>query len=189
MDIYNTVQQKAENNTMLAPDVGDSVELWLEKLRAMGRRTLFEATPGKEARGGYTIALYSPWQQKLIPEYGDIVCLDSTHNTCHWKNDEKVFLSTVLTRDCVTGRGVPLAFMLTNLESHCPLKHFLKWLRRETGICPNTFMIDCSDTEALAINESFPGIVVLYCYWYLWQAWDRNITNKASFKSDPIRNS
>jgi len=54
---------------------------------------------------------------QLSAEYGDIVCLDSTHNTCRGKDQEKIFLNTILTRDRVTGKGAPIAFMLTNLES------------------------------------------------------------------------
>jgi hypothetical protein len=47
-----------------------------------------------------------------------------------------------------------------------PLKHFLKWLQQETTLYPDTVMIDCSDTEALAIDESFADIKahILYCY-------------------------
>jgi hypothetical protein len=43
-------------------------------------------------------------------------------------------------------------------------------------------MIDCSDMEALAIDQSFPDIKVhiLYYYWHLWQAWDKNIKEKVS---------
>ncbi|KIJ46977.1 hypothetical protein M422DRAFT_249256 [Sphaerobolus stellatus SS14] len=94
---------------------------WLEKLCEAGWNTLYEPTPGEEIRDGFTLALCSPWQKQLIAEYGDTVCLDSTHNTCRGNNDEKIFLSTILARDRVTGRGVPLAFMLTNRESHYPL--------------------------------------------------------------------
>ena len=59
----------------------------------------------------------------------------------------------------------------------------MKWLRQEAGFRPNTVMIDCSATEALAINLSFPDIKVhiLYCYWHLWQAWEKNIKDKVSF--------
>ncbi|KIJ43680.1 hypothetical protein M422DRAFT_252920 [Sphaerobolus stellatus SS14] len=156
----------------------------MERLRGTGWSTLYEPTPGEEGCGGYTLAFVSPWQKKLIGEYADTVCLDSTHNTCKGMDKEKVFLNTVLTQDRVTGKGVPLAFMLTNYESHCPLEHFLKWLRQECSFEPESIMIDCSDTKALGINKSFPdrAIMIIYCYWHLWQAWEKNITSKITFK-------
>ena len=65
MDIYNAVRRKYEKDTILAPEVSKSIELWLEKLQQGGWSTLFEATPGEEARSGYTLALFSPWQKKV----------------------------------------------------------------------------------------------------------------------------
>jgi hypothetical protein len=64
-----------------------------------------------------------------------------------------------------------------------PLEHFLKWLQSGSGFDPTTFMIDCSDTEALGIKKAFFDVEVsiLYCYWHLWQAWDKNIITKVSF--------
>jgi len=119
--------------TILLPDIGMSVTKWMEQFHEKGWSTLYEPTPGEQDPGDYTLAFCSPWQQKyvqlffyflfnylivlqLIAEYGDTVCLDSTHNTCGRK-EEKVSLNTVLARDQVTGRGVLPAFMLTNLES------------------------------------------------------------------------
>jgi len=41
-------------------------------------------------------------------------------------------------------------------------------------------MIDCSDVEALGINKAFSDahMNILYCYWHLWQAWEKNIMTK-----------
>ncbi|KIJ31012.1 hypothetical protein M422DRAFT_267434 [Sphaerobolus stellatus SS14] len=40
------------------------------------------------------------------------------------------------------------------------------------------------DTEALTIRNAFPELVVhiLYCYWHLWQAWDKHLKEKLQFK-------
>ncbi|KIJ38181.1 hypothetical protein M422DRAFT_259086 [Sphaerobolus stellatus SS14] len=96
-DIYNVVRRKAKHETILAPEIGESVKLWMERLWGTRWSTLYELTPGEEGRGGYTLAFVSPWQKKLIGEYADTVCLDSTHNTCKGMDKEKVFLNTVLT--------------------------------------------------------------------------------------------
>jgi hypothetical protein len=43
-------------------------------------------------------------------------------------------------------------------------------------------MIDCSDTEALAIKLAFADSPIknLYCYWHLWEAWNENIKKKVT---------
>ncbi|KIJ31011.1 hypothetical protein M422DRAFT_267433 [Sphaerobolus stellatus SS14] len=184
MDMYNAVRRKVDVDTRLAPELGESIGAWIERLKEDGWSILYDKTPGEEAHGGWTLGLCSPWQKELILEYGDTVCLDSTHSTCRGEAAEKVFLTTVLARDHVTGRGAPRAFMLTNKESHCPLQHFLEWLRMDSQFAPETIMIDCSDTEALAIEKAFPDLVIriLYCYWHLWQAWDKAMKDKLHFK-------
>jgi hypothetical protein len=42
-------------------------------------------------------------------------------------------------------------------------------------------MIDCSDVEALGIKQGFEEEMpnIIYCYWHLWQNWDKNIKDKA----------
>jgi len=65
MDIFNALRRKASVDTILAPDVGDSVAAWIERLRGNGWMALYEATPGEESRNGFTIAFCSPWQQKV----------------------------------------------------------------------------------------------------------------------------
>ncbi|KIJ33949.1 hypothetical protein M422DRAFT_264088 [Sphaerobolus stellatus SS14] len=73
MDIYNAVRRKVDIDTRLAPQLNESIEEWLKKLNAVGWSTLYEPTPGEEIRNGFTLALCSPWQQELIPQYGDTI--------------------------------------------------------------------------------------------------------------------
>ncbi|KIJ31770.1 hypothetical protein M422DRAFT_266521 [Sphaerobolus stellatus SS14] len=63
-DIYNAVQRKAKGRTILAPELNESVDIWMAHLRVAGWSTLQETTPGEEGRGGYTIAFVSPWQKR-----------------------------------------------------------------------------------------------------------------------------
>ncbi|KAF8581154.1 hypothetical protein K439DRAFT_1414646 [Ramaria rubella] len=95
-----------------------------------------------------------------------------------------MFLTTVLARDRVTRKGVPLAWLITNRESHHLLLQFLKWLRNSVQFKPHTILIDCSDTEALGITLAFEDAPanILYCYWHIWEAWDKNIKSKIVVK-------
>jgi len=65
MDVYNAVHRKAMGETILSPNVEDSVEKWMGQLREKGWLTLYTKTPGEELRGGYTLAFCSPWQHKV----------------------------------------------------------------------------------------------------------------------------
>ena len=75
------------------------------------------------------------------------------------------------------------SILLTSNASY-PLKFFLTWMHTKCEFSPHTIMIDCSDTEALGINEAFKDspVHILYCYWHLWQAWDINMKNKINVK-------
>jgi len=110
MDIFNAVRRKEMKDTILSPEIGESVKLWMEWLQAKGWAALYEPTPGEEDRSSFTLALCSPWQRKLnmATQYALIPPIK--------EDKEKIFLNTILTRDCITGKGVPLAFMLTNCE-------------------------------------------------------------------------
>ncbi|KIJ34446.1 hypothetical protein M422DRAFT_263401 [Sphaerobolus stellatus SS14] len=203
-DIYNATRRKQREDTFLDDNPDTSIRLWMEILTKKGRSATYKKTPGEEARNGFSIMLCSPWQKEacytfifrmrlliifyffhqLPMKYGDTICLNSTHNTCKGPLREKMFLSSILGQDRITGKGVPLAWLITNLESHHPLTRFLKWLRNNCGCNPHSIMIDCSDTEALAISLAFPGVSVkiLYCYWHLWEAWDVKIKSKVVVK-------
>ncbi|KIJ23088.1 hypothetical protein M422DRAFT_276407 [Sphaerobolus stellatus SS14] len=184
LDIYNAVRQKAKHETILAPEIGESVKLWMEQLggpdgppfmsRHLVRRTVVVIHSPLFHRGKQSLT--QPYY--LIGEYANAMCLDSTQNTCKGVDKEKV-----------TGKGVPLTFMLTRYESHCPLEHFLKWLQQECSFEPESITIDCSDTEALGINKSIPdrAIMIIYCYWHLWQAWEKNITPKFHITFEGVR--
>ncbi|KAH8913702.1 hypothetical protein BT69DRAFT_1197245, partial [Atractiella rhizophila] len=54
-------------------------------------------------------AISSPWQQEMLKRYGKMVCMDSTHNT----KKPTGFLYTLIVKNQKTGRGVPVAFMMT----------------------------------------------------------------------------
>ncbi|KIJ31797.1 hypothetical protein M422DRAFT_266551 [Sphaerobolus stellatus SS14] len=167
----DAVRRKAKEEMVLALKLGESVKLWVKRLETMV--------------DSHSMSRHLAKKIELIAEYGkNIVCLNLTHNMCKGENKEKIFLNTIVTQYCATGKGVPLAFILTNEESHCPLDHFLKWLRKDCDFELETVMIDCSNTEALGINKAFSDrvIKIIYCYWHLGQAWEKNIKAKVHFK-------
>jgi hypothetical protein len=55
----------------------------------------------------------------------------------------------------VTGKGKPVAWMITNSESQYPIRFWLQWLKDAHGYQPSKVMIDNSNTEIAAINKAF----------------------------------
>jgi len=52
-------------DTIPAPTIGESIEMWMEQLKEKRWLTLFEPTPGEEGWNGFTLAFCSPWQCKV----------------------------------------------------------------------------------------------------------------------------
>jgi hypothetical protein len=55
----------------------------------------------------------------MLGQYGSIVLMDSTHNTCFsvGGKDEKIFLTSLIVKNNIIGKGVPVAWCLTSGES------------------------------------------------------------------------
>ncbi|KZV78403.1 hypothetical protein EXIGLDRAFT_783879 [Exidia glandulosa HHB12029] len=184
-DVYNALRRRLDAETFLAPEMSESLKLWIHQLSEANWSTIFESLPIPGEPAALCLGLVSPWQREMIKKYGDTVCLDSTHNTCVTEDGGKIFLYTLVARDRTTGKGTPLAFMVTDRETHHPLVRFLRWMHEATGFSPRSILIDCSDTEALAIKLAFDDTdvipVILYCYWHLlnlFRAWEKNVKSK-----------
>lgn len=52
-----------------------------------------------------------------MKRYGDIVFLGSIDNACIGVHGEKLYLMTIILRDPVSGKGAPVAYMLSNVAS------------------------------------------------------------------------
>ena len=50
------------------------------------------------------------------------------------------------------------------------LENFVRWFLAVTKLKPQSVMIDCSLTEALAISKAWPNTKIRYCRWHLPQA-------------------
>ncbi|PWZ01814.1 hypothetical protein BCV70DRAFT_156608 [Testicularia cyperi] len=98
--------------------------------------------------------------------------MDSTHNTCSGRTiGESVYLYTIVVRSQITGQGAPAAFLLTNTENQLPVTNFLKALQDQLNFKPQFLMIDCSETEAAAIDAAFhKSTQILYCHWHFLKA-------------------
>ncbi|CEP11836.1 hypothetical protein [Parasitella parasitica] len=99
-----------------------------------------------------------------------------------------------ISRCNVTGKGKPLAWMVTNSEAQYPVCFWLEWLKDQFGYSPSMVMIDNSDTEFAAINLVYKNtdevdvfntnFKILLFHWHIMKAWKTKILTKLVPKTD-----
>ncbi|GAA5985307.1 hypothetical protein JCM11641_005388 [Rhodosporidiobolus odoratus] len=117
--------------------------------------------------------------------------MDATHDPCYGiaGPDEKCFLTSLSIKDLVTGKGLPSAWMLSNLETATPTSTFLRWVQQQVPeFSPAQFMIDCSATEVKAISDVFPDAMIFDCWWHFLRAIQGNIRSKRVFQDIATNN-
>ncbi|KAH9823468.1 hypothetical protein DFH28DRAFT_881201 [Melampsora americana] len=119
--VKNMIRKRQHDLVHLDTNAYLSLQAWGKKLREEGWhvRDCFD----KDARF-ISFGFFSPWQKEQLRSHGgDIVCLDSTHNTTNnFPKDFgnlKLSLYTIVIRSPVTGKGVPVVWFLTSNEQSC----------------------------------------------------------------------
>lgn len=172
--IYRRLITARGRPAMLDMDGYVSVQLWQDKIRQAGGHTRFADTTSYRNGTQDRPSFVTQWQRGMMQAGvgASIACLDSTHDTCFSFNnsEEKVYLYTLFGKHHRSGRCLPLAFLLTSEENHHPVEDWLKWLRETVGYHPRTIVIDCSDTEALALEVGLPGTRIIYCQYHFHAA-------------------
>lgn len=83
---------------------------------------------------------------------------------------------TIVVRNKVTNKGVPVCFFVTNREVTAVLVKWLEWVKESADISPKRVMIDCSATEIQALRQVFSvNIDILLCHWHIKRAWEKHI--------------
>ncbi|KAH9806774.1 hypothetical protein DFH28DRAFT_919330 [Melampsora americana] len=116
--VQNMIHKQADKLIHLDPNPYQSLQAWGKKLRENGWHVKDSYL---EDNGFISFCFFSPWQKDQLKSYGgDIVCLDSTHNTTNNFrkdfSDIKLSLFTIVIRSPVTGKGVPVVWFLTSNE-------------------------------------------------------------------------
>jgi hypothetical protein len=102
------------------------------------------------------------------------ICVDDTQTANGRK--KKCYLYTLVARCAATGKGAPLAWMITNSESQYPVQFRLKWLNEDHGFSPQRFMIDNSDAEIFGIRLVYGDCQCIFlCHWHILKNWVKNI--------------
>ena len=125
-----------------------------------------------KSRKDFLFAFCTKWQFSNLRRYCSLLCLDSTHGTCcALETSRKKFLNSIVIKYDDAGCGIPVAFMITSLETKVPLERWLRWLKEEVKFERNpVFMIDCSRTEVAAIRAVFEDPQIRFCHWHFFRA-------------------
>lgn len=125
-----------------------------------------------DGRDIWSFCFMSNWQRELLRQNSWIIHLDSTHKTCFGlARDEATYLFTILVKDQKTGRGAPVAFMLSNSGRSRVIADFLRKVRAFTSFEPRQAVIDCDQAETAALRAvwgaDFP---IMYCRFHVEKA-------------------
>ncbi len=113
MRAYNLLYKKVMRDSQKDPDPMESLKRWGETLMNNGYFVVHQNI--ENSPGTFIFGWSSPWQQNLLVSHQDIICLDATHDTCiSPATSEKCLLYTIVIKHKLSGKGVPVAFLVTN---------------------------------------------------------------------------
>ncbi|KAG2210802.1 hypothetical protein INT45_011374 [Circinella minor] len=174
-DIYNQYYKIMVCQTRMAENDFSSVGLWLVELESKSYHTFLfgQSNPDTQVYN-FGFGFITPWQLELLKRARSF-CLDATHHVTIYPNTG---MYTIVLCHEVTGRGVPVAYLVTNDQSEEPVR---KWLMdlKDLGVSPTQITVDCSKAEANAISRTWNRSVAIRLYaWHVVRAWQKNIKEK-----------
>ncbi len=113
MRVYNLLYKKIVRDSQRDNDPNESLKRWGEDL--ISQRYFVVHRNIEISPGTFIFGWSSPWQQDILTNHQDILCLDATHDTCiSPTTSEKCLLYTILIKHKLSGKGIPIAFLITN---------------------------------------------------------------------------
>jgi len=157
----------------------ESFLFWLNNKLALQGYKIFAGNPLLYSQDTtlFAYGFQSQIQSRKMEQHQSF-CLDATHGI---SSRSMEVLYTLLVKDLLTGKGYPVAYMVTNDQSVGPVNQWLVYLRDNCNFAPTAITIDCSLAEVNAIKAAFRNQVVIhYCAFHVWRAWKDNLGAKLS---------
>ena len=178
LDVYNIFIKYRQEQCSRHKGDFKSVEKRLIELQKNGYHVWIDTTEGQEPRkriidSDFTFGFVAPWQINYFT-HAHFVSLDATHDVSKYKDG---VLYTMVVRDSVAGRGVPITYLFTNDLSSRPLLGWFQSLS-SIGLNPQRFTIDRSLPEDNAILHVWPSCSIQHCIWHVMRAWMQNVQSK-----------
>jgi hypothetical protein len=160
----------------------ESFLFWLNNKLALQGYKMFAGNPLLYSQDTtlFAYGFQSQIQSRKMEQHQSF-CLDATHGI---SSQSMEVLYTLLVKDLLTGKGYPVAYMVTNDRSVGPVNHWLVYLRDNCNFAPTTITIDCSLAEVNATKAAFRNQVVIhYCAFHVWRAWKDSLGAKLSLST------
>ncbi|OAD75510.1 hypothetical protein PHYBLDRAFT_64426 [Phycomyces blakesleeanus NRRL 1555(-)] len=175
-EIYNRMRKMTTLLYMFASDENASISIWLNVKLAEQNYCIFEINLSvyNDGKKQFAFGFQSPMQVSIMRILSNEV------------------LYTLVTRHPQTGKGFPVAYMVTNNQTAIPIKLWLDHLHIKSSFVLMNTTIDCSIIEVNAIKEALPHATIHYCDFHVLRAWQHNLDSKiklnASYISEQLGN-
>ncbi|KAG2215505.1 hypothetical protein INT46_006765 [Mucor plumbeus] len=178
-DVYNLMKKMKDYLYRFRENDIESFLFWLNNKLALQGYKIFAGNPLLYSQDTtlFAYGFQSQIQSRKMEQHQSF-CLDATHGI---SSRSMEVLYTLLVKDLLTGKGYPVAYMVTNDQSVGPVNQWLVYLRDNCNFAPTAITIDCSLAEVNAIKAAFRNQVVIhYCAFHVWRAWKDNLGAKLS---------
>ncbi|CAG8522987.1 10308_t:CDS:2 [Dentiscutata heterogama] len=120
---------------------------------------------------GQLLGFIVPIAKEIIHQVNTIL-LDATHGTN--KNNDQLY--TLLTPDFKTGKGLPLAHLISSRKNTASVQFWLYNLHIQLSWeGPISFLVNCDLAQIKALRNIFPRSRILLCWWHVLKAWRENL--------------
>ncbi|PLW14200.1 hypothetical protein PCANC_17835 [Puccinia coronata f. sp. avenae] len=141
----------------------------------------------------FVFAFYSPWQRQMLVKHGQrMIMIDSTHNSVSnyfLSNGKKASLFSILIRDPLTGKGLPIAWAFTGSSAETSVHNILRWLRESSGVVPQAVMSDCDLAISNAVEAAYSDLwdqapKHYWCLFHVMKAFKENAKSHLKDRAD-----
>ncbi|KAK6201159.1 uncharacterized protein RJT21DRAFT_120149, partial [Scheffersomyces amazonensis] len=110
----------------LGGNVYESLNNWVSKIESEGGWVSYDEL----GHGVSSFSMMTAWQISTLIQNAHVLQVDSTHNTYSGRTKgENVYLVSIVCKNKITGRGLPVCFMLTNSETYISLRTMIKLMK------------------------------------------------------------
>ncbi|OAD79353.1 hypothetical protein PHYBLDRAFT_162427 [Phycomyces blakesleeanus NRRL 1555(-)] len=151
-EIYNRMRKMTTLLYIFASDENASISIWLNVKLAEQNYCIFEINLSvyNDGKKQFAFGFQSPMQVSIM-RISQSFCLNATHSIS--SRSDKV-LYTLVTCYLQTGKGFPVAYIVTNNQTAISIKLWLDHLCIKSSFVPMNITIDCSIIEVNAIKEA-----------------------------------
>ncbi|OAD71954.1 hypothetical protein PHYBLDRAFT_169866 [Phycomyces blakesleeanus NRRL 1555(-)] len=155
------------------PDENKSLDIWMhEKLPSQNYCIFTGDLSAYSNNAQHFVFGFQLPSQMMLMRISQSFCLDATHNISACNIE---ILYSLVTCHPDTGKGSPVAYMITNDHSVGPINQWLIHLCEKSCFTPLYIIIDYNIIEVNAITAALPQTIIHFCKFHVLRAWQHNL--------------